>query len=109
MYSPISGSNFETSILFVPSNIVTEQTRKVKVINRRIKQVETRIQREVVLEDGKVIQDSGPKVTTKTIEDYDTQEIEESEDTQNASRRSSSPVRKYFFGECPSHYKVRDD
>ena len=85
---------------------MTEQTRKVKVINRRIKQVETRIHREVVLEDGKVIQDSGPKVTTKTVEDFDTQEIEESEDTQNASHRSVSPIRQYFFGEFPSHYKV---
>lgn len=40
------------------------------------KNIETRVKRQVVLEDGKVVQDSGPIVETNTTEDTDTQESE---------------------------------
>lgn len=40
------------------------------------KQIETRVKRQVVLEDGKVVQDSGPIVETNTTEDTDKQESE---------------------------------
>ncbi len=47
-------------------------------MNHKTKQVETRVQRQIIMEDGKVIADSGPQVTTKTKED---QKKEESENT----------------------------
>lgn len=40
------------------------------------KNIETRVKRQVVLEDGKVVEDSGPIVETNTTEDVDTQESE---------------------------------
>ncbi|VEN46943.1 unnamed protein product, partial [Callosobruchus maculatus] len=46
--------------------------KKTEVTNT--KQIETRVKRQVVLEDGKVVEDSGPMVTTNTTEDTETQE-----------------------------------
>lgn len=43
------------------------------------KQIETRVKRQVVLEDGKVVEDSGPMVTTNTTEDTETQEHRQTE------------------------------
>ncbi|CAG2171914.1 unnamed protein product, partial [Oppiella nova] len=57
-----------------------EWTTSRKVVNHKTKQVETRIKRQIVMEDGKVIADSGPQVFTKTKED---QKKEESEDTKH--------------------------
>jgi bifunctional N-acetylglucosamine-1-phosphate-uridyltransferase/glucosamine-1-phosphate-acetyltransferase GlmU-like protein len=43
------------------------------------RQIETRVKRQVVLEDGKVVGDSGPIVTTNTTEDTETQEHKQTE------------------------------
>ncbi|XP_017768413.1 PREDICTED: serine/arginine repetitive matrix protein 1 [Nicrophorus vespilloides] len=51
--------------------------KKTEVINT--KQIETRVKRHVVLEDGKVVEDSGPQVTTNTTEDSETQEHHQTE------------------------------
>uniref|UniRef100_T1L3V8 Uncharacterized protein n=1 Tax=Tetranychus urticae TaxID=32264 RepID=T1L3V8_TETUR len=40
------------------------------------RQVETRIKRQIIMEDGKVIADSGPQITTRTKEDNWTEESE---------------------------------
>ncbi|XP_044253586.1 uncharacterized protein LOC123004400 isoform X2 [Tribolium madens] len=51
--------------------------KKTEVINT--KQIETRVKRQVVLEDGEVVEDSGPVVTTNTTEDTKTQEHHQTE------------------------------
>lgn len=51
--------------------------RKTELTTTR--QIETRVKRQVVLEDGKVIEDSGPIVSTNTTEDTDKQESETTE------------------------------
>ncbi|KAF6203591.1 hypothetical protein GE061_001923 [Apolygus lucorum] len=51
--------------------------KKVEVVTKR--QIATRVQREVLLEDGKVVQDTGPKVTTTTTEDTQKNESENTE------------------------------
>ncbi|XP_065155218.1 uncharacterized protein chas isoform X3 [Atheta coriaria] len=51
--------------------------KKTEVVNT--KQIETRVKRQVVLEDGKVVEDSGPQVTTNTTEDSETQEHHQTE------------------------------
>ncbi|KYB26130.1 hypothetical protein TcasGA2_TC006187 [Tribolium castaneum] len=51
--------------------------KKTEVINT--KQIETRVKRQVVLEDGEVVEDSGPMVTTNTTEDTETQEHHQTE------------------------------
>ncbi|XP_056633279.1 zinc finger CCCH domain-containing protein 13 isoform X4 [Diorhabda sublineata] len=51
--------------------------KKTEVTNT--KQIETRVKRQVVLEDGKVVEDSGPMVTTNTTEDSATQEHHQTE------------------------------
>ncbi|XP_004535237.1 uncharacterized protein LOC101450091 isoform X3 [Ceratitis capitata] len=43
------------------------------------RQIETRVKRQLVLEDGKVVEDSGPIVSTNTTEDTDKQETETTE------------------------------
>ena len=49
-----------------------------KVVNHKTRQVETRIKRQLIMEDGKVIADSGPQVTVRTKEDNWTEESENS-------------------------------
>lgn len=49
-------------------------TRK-KVTTTKVKNIETRTQRKVVLEDGEVVEDSGPIVTTDCKEDTVTNEV----------------------------------
>ncbi|KAG5889314.1 hypothetical protein JTB14_019095 [Gonioctena quinquepunctata] len=51
--------------------------KKTEVTNT--KQIETRVKRQVVLEDGKIVEDSGPVVTTNTSEDTETQEHHQTE------------------------------
>jgi hypothetical protein len=43
------------------------------------RQIETRVKRQVTLEDGKVVGDSGPIVTTNTTEDTETEEHKQTE------------------------------
>ncbi|XP_075678740.1 uncharacterized protein LOC113796908 isoform X2 [Dermatophagoides pteronyssinus] len=47
----------------------TDLIVRKRIINHRNKQIETRIKRHVIIENGQMILDSGPQVTTKTIED----------------------------------------
>ncbi|CAG7837725.1 unnamed protein product [Allacma fusca] len=56
-----------------------EWVTKRKVELTTTKQIETRVKRQVVLEDGKVVDDSGPIVTTNTTEDTDKKESEHTE------------------------------
>lgn len=58
--------------------------KKTEVTNT--KQIETRVKRQVVLEDGKVVEDSGPMVTTNTTEDTETQEHHQTEVRKSLSR-----------------------
>uniref|UniRef100_A0A147BTN0 Putative conserved proteinconserved protein n=1 Tax=Ixodes ricinus TaxID=34613 RepID=A0A147BTN0_IXORI len=57
-----------------------EWTTSKKVVNHKTRQTETRVQRQLVLEDGKVVADTGPQITTRTTVDN---KMEESEDTQH--------------------------
>ncbi|XP_076363293.1 uncharacterized protein LOC143253386 [Tachypleus tridentatus] len=63
-----------------PNGIVSakheEWTTSKKIVNHKTKQVETRVQRQLVYEDGKVVADSGPQISTKTTEDNRTEEME---------------------------------
>lgn len=47
--------------------VKTETTKRI--VSHRLKQIETRIQRQIVIEDGKIVSDTGPLITTKTHED----------------------------------------
>ena len=64
-----------SKILYKESVYVTEEweTRKKKEITTT-RQIETRVKRQVVLEDGEVVEDTGPIVTTNTTEDVEQQE-----------------------------------
>lgn len=59
--------------------IPEEWVKKKRVELTTTKQIETRVKRQIVLEDGKVVDDSGPIVTTNTTEDTDKQESEHTE------------------------------
>lgn len=54
---------------------VTKKTKELLTT----RQIATRVQRQVLLEDGKVLQDSGPLVSTTTNEDTETKEHEHTE------------------------------
>ncbi|XP_029167007.1 uncharacterized protein LOC114937633 isoform X4 [Nylanderia fulva] len=72
-------TNTHSAILVDPENSVALikeeewETRKKKEITTT-RQIETRVKRQVVLEDGEVVVDSGPLVTTNTTEDVEQQE-----------------------------------
>ncbi|XP_046460622.1 mucin-5AC-like [Daphnia pulex] len=59
-----------------------EWIKKRKVEQVTTKQIETRVKRQVVVnEDGQVLDDSGPQVTTRTTEDTETKREEHTEKT----------------------------
>ncbi|XP_021961036.1 uncharacterized protein LOC110856791 isoform X3 [Folsomia candida] len=81
-----SGSERLPSLLQISSDGDTlaatkqeEWVKKKRVELTTTKQIETRVKRQIVLEDGKVVDDSGPIVTTNTTEDTDKQESEHTE------------------------------
>ncbi|KAI4477923.1 hypothetical protein M0804_012403 [Polistes exclamans] len=59
--------------VLIPVKTEEWETRKKKEITTT-RQIETRVKRQVVLEDGEVVVDSGPFVTTNTTEDVEQQE-----------------------------------
>jgi len=68
------------SIHFVFFFTISEEwVTKKKVELTTKKQIETRVKRQVVLEDGKIVEDSGPIVTTNTTEDTEKQEHQQTE------------------------------
>lgn len=63
-------------LYFFTSFCVEEVVTKKKTELTTTKQIETRVKRQVVLEDGKVVEDSGPIVETNTTEDTNKHESE---------------------------------
>lgn len=75
--------------LFIAEEVITKKKTELTTT----KQIETRVKRQVVLEDGKVVQDSGPIVETNTTQDTDTQESE----TVEVSPSSIFNRQSYFY------------
>jgi hypothetical protein len=65
--------------ILLVSMVAEEWVTKKKTELTTTRQIETRVKRQVVLEDGKVVEDSGPIVTTNTTEDTETQEHKQTE------------------------------
>lgn len=62
---------------FSPYHVFIEEVvTKKKTELTTTRQIETRVKRQIVLEDGKVVEDSGPIVETNTTEDTNKQESE---------------------------------
>ncbi|XP_026820372.1 uncharacterized protein LOC113558974 isoform X3 [Rhopalosiphum maidis] len=98
--SPGDRSTSTTSISFVssdnssycfsqvdPDNLIATTKEEEWVTKKKVelttkKQIETRVKRQVVLEDGKIVEDSGPIVTTNTTEDTEKQEHQQTEHRQ---------------------------
>lgn len=59
--------------------VAEEWVTKKKVELTTTRQIATRVQRQLVLEDGKVVEDSGPIVSTNTTEDTEKQEHKHTE------------------------------
>ncbi|CRK92319.1 CLUMA_CG005904, isoform A [Clunio marinus] len=74
-YPQIEGAGDEPEAVVKEEEIVTK--RKTELTTT--KQIETRVKRQVKFEDGKVIEDTGPIVSTATTEDTDKVESEETE------------------------------
>lgn len=55
---------------------IEEVVTKKKTELTTTRQIETRVKRQIVLEDGKVVEDSGPILETNTTEDTNKQESE---------------------------------
>lgn len=59
-------------LILLAEEVVTKKRTELTTT----KQIETRVKRQIVCEDGKVVEDSGPMVETNTTEDTDTKESE---------------------------------
>ncbi|XP_068158661.1 uncharacterized protein chas isoform X1 [Drosophila tropicalis] len=70
-----TSTNCDTEAITKEEEWITK--RKTELTTTR--QIETRVKRQVKLQDGKVIEDSGPIVSTNTTEDTDKQETETTE------------------------------
>lgn len=63
-----------------------EWTTSKRKVNHKTRQIETRVSRQLLVEDGKVIADSGPQVTTRIKEDNKEEECEREKQPRNKSR-----------------------
>lgn len=63
-----------------------EWTTSKRKVNHKTRQVETRVSRQLLVEDGKVIADSGPQVTTRIKEDNKVEECEKEKTPKNKSK-----------------------
>lgn len=61
-------------------------TTSKRKINHKTRQVETRVSRQLLVEDGKVIADSGPQVITRIKEDNKVEECEKERAPKNKSK-----------------------
>jgi hypothetical protein len=73
-YSSDEADNFE------------EWTTSKRKVNHKTRQVETRVSRQLLVENGKVIADSGPQVTTRIKEDNKVEECEKEKTPKNKSK-----------------------
>uniref|UniRef100_A0A6G1SID1 Uncharacterized protein n=1 Tax=Aceria tosichella TaxID=561515 RepID=A0A6G1SID1_9ACAR len=63
-----------------------EWTTSKRKVNHKTRQVETRVSRQLLVENGKVIADSGPQVTTRIKEDNKVEECEKEKTPKNKSK-----------------------
>lgn len=63
-----------------------EWTTSKRKVNHKTRQVETRVSRQLLVEDGKVIADSGPQVTTRIKEDNKVEECEKEKAPKNKGK-----------------------
>lgn len=77
-YHHLFSISFHTQLILLisPFPSVEEVVTKKKTELTTTRQIETRVKRQIVLEDGKVVEDSGPIVETNTTEDTNKQESE---------------------------------
>lgn len=66
---------YEHNFLYLTEEWVTRKKRDVTTT----RQIATRVKRELVLEDGRILCDTGPKVTTSVNEDTHTTNFQQSE------------------------------
>lgn len=93
MKDPNGKSSFTKTSKLTSIFSFTELITTKRIINHRTKQIETRVQRQIVMEDGVVISDTGPLVTTKTLEDSKEEVDEQVEHV------------KYSSSYCPHHHQ----
>uniref|UniRef100_A0A336LXL8 CSON007289 protein n=1 Tax=Culicoides sonorensis TaxID=179676 RepID=A0A336LXL8_CULSO len=88
-------------------------TKEEEIITKRktelttTKQIETRVKRQVKLEDGKVIEDSGPIIETNTTEDTDKQESETVERKNLGQPEDNKPLKSIDLIDSGSKGLVR--
>ena len=75
-----------------------EWTTSKRKVNHTTRQVETRVSRQLLVEDGKVIADSGPQVTTRIKEDNKVEECEKEKAPKQAGGRRAF---ESAFGSAP--------
>uniref|UniRef100_A0A182MI72 Uncharacterized protein n=1 Tax=Anopheles culicifacies TaxID=139723 RepID=A0A182MI72_9DIPT len=82
----ISDDFSQVEVKTAPDNAEVEAiNREEEIIKKRktelttTRQIETRVKRQLLFEDGKVVEDSGPIVSTNTTEDTDKQETVQTE------------------------------
>lgn len=68
-------ANFYLYLILFTEEIITKRTTELITT----KNIETRTKRNILLQGGKVIEDSGPIVETNTTEDVEKQESEQTE------------------------------
>ncbi|XP_063706447.1 uncharacterized protein LOC134835499 [Culicoides brevitarsis] len=104
---------------FLQTEIGSDQaeavTKEEEIITKRktelttTKQIETRVKRKVKLEDGKVIEDSGPIIETNTTEDHDKQESETTERRNLGQPVAADPKKAIDFTDTNDKLALTED
>lgn len=83
-----------------------EWAESKRKINHKTRQVETRVQRQLVMEDGKVIADSGPQIVTRIKEDNKVEESEKKRTPKNGKTKILKSVTLTGGGSCDDAERV---
>ncbi|KAI1292015.1 hypothetical protein HDE_07130 [Halotydeus destructor] len=75
-HDPQFEAQIANNSIVITSNEVRQPIRGHKVLSQKTKKVETRVQRQFLMEDGRIIADTGPQVISRTKEDSDSEQTE---------------------------------
>ncbi|CAK1556334.1 unnamed protein product [Leptosia nina] len=83
--SPVQPSSYEEALANAEPGETIATTKEEEWVTRKTsevtttRQIATRVKREVVLEDGRILRDSGPKISTSVNEDTHTTNFQQTE------------------------------
>ncbi|CAH4028515.1 unnamed protein product [Pieris brassicae] len=96
--SPVQPASFEDTVATAEPGETIATTKEEEWVTRKTsevtttRQIATRVKRELVLEDGRILRDSGPKISTSVNEDTHTTNFQQTEHRVPEDQKNREPA-----------------